>query len=403
MVGFIIFCFVCASIWYFFRVRKKKKLKKSDRIEPKFTISISSTPSGSFENPDTGSVTYAQSNGWTLNPKSTFPLTIYGIDKPVAEELKRILDSGYSLGTYTIARKLIPVLARSNLRCKEIDEYIEEFKPKYLSKIEQLKQLFPEWTSSSAKDKEDLMVGFRQQAIESLDVKPYCDLETLFECEPADLTIDDALTDQFGYENIQVYLRHAGNLDKVHVIPAGHYERGIFEKLVELGLATRGADISLQSILASLTLKQMNDLASDLNQIPFKRKTKAIEFLINLPDIQKRVGKIVAFRELFQLKPLPGRFSQIDLNKVSEAWGYASEITTLITHTYMMGGYAARNRSQYQSSSSFATGWELTTASDNATCPYCVRAATKTYSKIEYPRTPLHIGCRCSVLPKLSV
>lgn len=373
---------------------------KLDIPEPKITVSIRTTPSSSFDNPNTGSVTMTHDGGWILNPTSTFPLTIYGVDQQIADELKKLLEAGYSLGTYAHARTIVSIIARSNLRCKEIDDYVKKFKPQYFSRIEELKQSSGEWRSASVRDQDDLLVSFREQAVESFDIRPYCDLETLFECEPTDATIDDALIDRYGYDNLQLYLRYAGNLDKVRVIPADHYERGGFEKLVEIGLAIKGTDISLPGILETLKLKEMNDLVTDLNQKTFGRKSKAIEFLMNLPDIQQRLSKIVAFRELFQLKPLPNEFSNIDLRKISEAWRYANEIATIITHTYVMGGYATRNMHQEQDDLSYIKGWELSPVNDDATCPYCKRAASKSYSKKQYPKVPLHIGCRCSVLSK---
>lgn len=407
---FSVIIFVLVIIWLSKRrkyAEQKAEISKADVSIPAVTISIQDSLSNSFDNPDTGPIIPTPYGGCVLNPKSTFPLTVYGIGKSTAEELKGLLDAGYSLGTYAHASTIVPIIARSTLSCKEIDEYVKNFSSQYFSKIEELKRSSSEWASASARDQEDLLVSFRQQAIESLDVRPCCgDLETLFECKPSDITIDDALIDRFGYENLQLYLRYAGQIDKVRAIPADHYERGGFEKLVELGLARRGKDIPLPAILETLKLKEMNDLVADLNQKPFGRKAKAIESLVNLSDIQERVNRAVAFRELFQLNPLPDEFSNIDLNKISDAWRYANEVATLITHTYIMGGYSTQHMQQDLDpdlARSFFTGWELSPARDNATCQYCMRAASKIYTKKEYPTVPLHIGCRCTVLAKTEV
>lgn len=217
---------------------------------------------------------------------------------------------GYSQGTYALADTLIPIIARSNLHCKEIDEYIRKFKPQYLNKIEELKRSSTEWTSASERDREDLLANFRQQSIELIDIRPYCDLEVLFECEPEDITLDDSLIDRFGFENLQLYLRYAGKADKVLVIPSDHKERSRFERLVDLELAIRGKDIPLPAILEAIKLKDINIWVADLIQKPFTRKAKAIEFLLNLSDIRERIGKVLAFRELFQLRPLPDEFCQ---------------------------------------------------------------------------------------------
>lgn len=404
ILGF--FSFIPLFILLFLKTKNEEKrilgpMTNKKVSDPKITVSIS-TSSSQIENPDTGSIT-STGDSYVLNPKSTFPLTISGVDQTTAEKLKKLLEDGYNIGAYAHARTLMPVITRSNLRCKEINDYIKTFKPQYLSKIEDLKQSSQEWTLASEKDREDLLVSFRQQAIEGIDIRPCCNLEVLFECEPADTSIDDALIDRFGFENLQLYLRNSKNLNKIRVIPADHYDRHGFEELVKLGLAIRGTDIPLPNILETLKLKDINDLAVSLNQEPFKRKSKAIEFLLSLPDAQQRASKLIAFRELFQLKPLPGEFSNIELNKISNAWSYAFEIAFLIAHTYTMGGYATRSARQHQKmladDESFVKGWELVSADDS--CPYCKNAALKLYHKNQHPKTPLHIGCRCAVLPKL--
>lgn len=399
---FLVFLAVIGLVIYWASSRRKSSASRKEVITPAITISTSITSSSSsFENPDTGAVTATSDGRWVLNPRSTFPLTIYGIDQATAEKLKMYLDHGYTQGIYAQSRALLPIIARSNLQCKEIDDYVRKFKPQYLKYIEDLKQSSSEWACASEKDREDLLVTFRNKAIESLDVRPYCDLIALFEDEPKDATIDDAVIDKFGFENFQLYLRYAGNLGKVRLIPADHRERTGFENLVVCGLAIRGADIPLSNILETLTLKEMNELVADLNLPSLKRKATAIDSLTKLPDIKDRVGKKVAFRELFQLKALPQELSHLDIRQISSSWRYAYEVAMLLAHTYVMGGSASGERRQKEEYSSFILGWEILATKDESSCAYCKRAEAKDYPKTLPPKVPLHIGCRCTVLPKL--
>lgn len=331
-----------------------------------------------------------------LNPKSPLPLTIRGVDRAGAQAIKERLDGNLSLGIRDNAEGLLPIVSRSNLQCKELDDYVAKFKPQYEATIETLKRTSSEWSSASEKDREDLLSGFRQEAIAALDVRPYCDLEVLFNAVPNDATIDDALLDKYGYDSLHVYLRYAGNLDKVRTVPAESLERKKFEKLVELGLAIRGADIPLAAILESLPLKELNMLAAGTTEKEFRRKSQASEHISKLADIKDRLGKTVAFRELFQLKPLSQEFSQTNLNAISIAQRYAREIAGLVAHTYVMGAYSVRDMNQ--GDMSFIKGWEILGADG---CPFCQRAAKQKYSKRRRPFVPLHIGCRCSVMPTL--
>lgn len=382
---------------------RKLKIVKEKAIEPKIEISVSTTPSFSSGSniPDIGPLTPTK-DGWILNPKSHFPLTVCGVDFKTANELKQFLDAGFSEGMYTQARKILPIIMRSNFRCKEIDDYINNYKPKYFNQIDIMKKASQEWTFASENDREDLLSTFRDNAIESLDVRPYCDLITLFESKPTN-ALFDALIDQFGYDNVQLYFSYSEKQGKVLVIPANHHNRNGMEKLVKMDLAKRGNDIALSDILVTLKLKDMNELISDLKQKPFSRKANATEFLLNMPDIKERIGKIVTFRELFQLKLLPNNLSNIGLNKFQaiEALNYATEISNLIVHTYIMGGYSARNINMGRDILSYIKSWKISPVNDDSTCPYCKRVGSKEYAKKEYPRVPLHIGCRCNVLSNM--
>lgn len=332
-----------------------------------------------------------------LNPAATFPITISGVDQWTAEKVKDLLEEGYTTDLFKVARALEQLIARSNLRCKQVDDYIRIFKPQYFRKIEMLKRSSREWEAASELDREDLLAGFSQQAIQSLDIVPGVgDLNVLFECEPSDPTIDDALIDRFGFEALELYLRYASKPRRVHLIPAQHHDRLSFEKLVDAGLAIRGQDIPLVDILELLTLKELQELAAGLNPPSFRRKKDAIEFLANVPDAKDRARKIIALRGVFQLKPLPEEFSRIDLDALSDAWAFAFEVAVLIAHTYVAAGYASETVTRGELGPSYIRGW--TVLADETSCAYCKRAAERTYPTSKPPSVPLHIGCRCSVL-----
>jgi len=335
--------------------------------------------------------------GWLVNPSYPFSITIYAIGEEDVKRVRELLDSSVSTRGYQEELLLSPIVARTNLHCKEIDEYVRQFKPQYLQKIEELKQAHAdEWNASGEKDKEDLLTTFRDEALATLDVAPDCDLKTLFECEPRDFTIDDVLIDRFGYENMVVYLRYLARVGDVLSIPADYRDRPIFERLVEAGLAIRGTDIPLEVVLSSLTLKQMTALVTDLNPPKFTRKAKAIEFLQGVPDLRERLQKQVAFRELFQLKPLPSDLKHIHLEQVSATWRYAGEVALLLVRTYVASVDAARSYSK-RADSPYVRGWEISTVNP---CPHCRQKAGQTYPRNNPPDLPFHIGCKCVAFAK---
>jgi len=374
----------------------KKPRKSHKKTEPLIAIQSDFQIRSRFQNPDTGDVKPSPDGGWIINPRSPFPLTIYGINEKDANKLKMILEEGFTKGIYDVLPKLIPFIASSNLKCREIDDYIKKFKPIYLKKIEELKCSSVEWPTLSDIDKEDLLFTFRKTAIDSLYIRPHCNLEYLFEYEPFDASVDDSLIERYGYDLMQFYISRADRLDKVYIIPAEHYYRKYFERLVEKKLAIQGADIPINLILNALTLKEINEIVAELNIKLFTRKNKAVEYLLNIPGIQERLKRKIAFRELFKLCPLPEEFDNINLEDISKAWKYTTEVATLLIKTYINGGYAKRNFLEGRKYLNMIKGWEIITAGDDA-CPYCKRLSLKEYPKDFYPKVPLHIGCRCIV------
>lgn len=342
--------------------------------------------------------TMPNQTAWVLNPDTTFPLTFQTIDQATAAEVKRILDTGFQSAPSSYTRELAALIARKNLRCKQVDDYVTWAKQECLRKIEELKRASKQWNSASEMEREGLLAEFREEAIGSLDIVPNCDLDSLLECEPDYSAEDHLLIDQVGFKNLNVYIRHVGNPDKVHFVRADSHERGPFEKLAEFGVATRGKDMPLPLMLDTLTLKEMNELVADLNQPAFTRKAKAMEFIMALPDKEKTLGHRIDIRDFFQLKPLPSTFSGVELLRISSAWTYACEVASLIAHTYR----AATSISEWNSMGDdpFLVGWDLATVGDDRTCPYCERASKKQYSKNNCPKTPLHIGCRCIVVAR---
>lgn len=241
-----------------------------------------------------------------------------------------------------------------------------------------------------------MLKEFKENATTSLDIRPDCDLAVLFDGDQIDITIDDVLIDTFGHENIDFYLSRK---EGVHIVPSDHYDRKKFEGLVEAGLAMRGENIPPKAIVERLKLKEISTLLSDLNPPKFSRKGKAVEYLLQQTDLNERLNKTVSFRSLFQLQPLPEPFANIDLKKVNLSWQYARTISELIVETY----FSAENAMQQQQrdiNNEFINGWQI--ASGDDCCSYCKRAAAKKYSKKQYPRVPLHIGCNCTVIPLCS-
>jgi hypothetical protein len=346
--------------------------------------------------PNLGPLEAIGAGRWILNPKSVFVLTVLTESDIVAHQFKAILDEIWENGPHNAAQQLLPLLAQSNAKVKEVEQYVAEFRPLYRQAIERQKRTSSEWNSASEKDRKDLECQFRARAIEQLTTRPDCDIEVLFDCEPTDATLDDKLIQKYGFDRLQVYMRYANNLGKVHTIAADSPLREAFEDLVKLGLSLRGQNIPMEALLTKMTLKEMTELVSDIEHPPFTRKAKAIEYLLGQASIRDRIGKNVAFRELFQLLPLPSEFSNIDLATLASSWAHSNQVATLLAYTYWNSGWETLNRLRFDDDGySWIKGWQV--REWNQCCPDCSEHSKKIFKRRSDARVPLHIGCNCRV------
>lgn len=374
----------------------RPRARSSDGPSPTFNSPDSRVhTSGSTDLASVGPLTSTTDGGWILNPRSSLPLTIEGVGREQAEVFREICEEKRFTGTDGLMRALIPLIARSNLRCREVEDYVRQYRPQYQKALHALQQTSPEWQAAAEPDREDLLPELQRAALQTLNVRPDCDLIALFECAPQDATFDDVLLDRYGMDTLQFYLRYAGGLKRVHVVPVeADGFRKSFENLAQIGLAARGRDIPLQDILHTMKLKDMGALVSDLNPPKWSRKAQAVDYLCTVPDILDRAGKALAFRELFQIKPLPIEFAHIDLTLLSSSWRHAEAVAWLIARTYIGGALYLRDIARDHAMSK-GHHLEMEWQQDQNPCPLCVQAATRPPTKRNRPKTPLHIGCRC--------
>jgi hypothetical protein len=332
---------------------------------------------------------------WVLNPETPFVLTVMTTDKKMAQQIREIIDvDNYD---YRRDEKIAAIFAEHNVKIKEIEEYKSKYKKVYLNKIEELKKSSSEWAGLGEKDKEDLMIDFRKIALNDLFERANCNLEILFENEPQDISFDDELIKEYGFKNMQVYIRHADKLDKVRTVSNDHYARSTFENLVELNLALRGASIPLDDILATLSLKELNSIAQAPDK-EFKRKNQAIEYISTLPNVTEQIGKHISLRELFQLKPLPEKYKSIDIKAIADTWNYHREEASLLIETFQASYYSWRNLKNNK----YVREYTVRTHQTENQCPCSKELCSKKYSKNTPPKIPYHIGCDCHINQELN-
>lgn len=129
------------------------------------------------------------------------------------------------------------------------------------------------------------------------------------------------------HKNFTEYCHHKKSA--ILCIPDDDHRRPIFEKLAESGIAEKGREIDLASRLALLSLKQLRQMAKDLNlKQEFKDKATAIMALADIPGSRVLFSMQFVVDDLFHLKPV----SEND-EKIRQEWGYLNAYAKLLLST----------------------------------------------------------------------
>ncbi|MBS1903233.1 MAG: hypothetical protein JSS75_05985 [Bacteroidetes bacterium] len=269
-------------------------------------------------------------NEWKITSPYNKSFTLYNAPKDAIEELMVHLKN--RMGSWR--ERTVPIemiIHKTDLRCREIDAFLAQCH-KELTELKERRMKEPDWKELSELDREDEIDGIESEYFDHLILKPSAVLDTLYATRDSKSDSDEELIKFYGIETITPYLRsRAGDVEQ---IPASHYLRNDYELLVKKGLARKGKDIPLQDILPTLTLKEMNAIADTLAPKPFGRKQKAIDFLMQQPNLFDLLNRSISFNSLFQTLPLDPKFAQINLDDISDSWRFDSELATAIISAF---------------------------------------------------------------------
>lgn len=401
---FLIFLAVLAAAWFLAKDKVLKALKDArppaastkppSASEPPVKTQFVVTRGPTTQQPDvvidTGALRAAGEGEWVLNPKAPLFLTLVGSTKTVAQEVQAALKLN-QFGAHK-AHELTLLVACHNLRFKEVDAFLEALRPRYEEQLSRFKASHPEWTSASEKDREDLLTQFEVQLRSSLGIDiGQADLIELLKGPSAAFEVDDALLKQFGnhLDLYPFYLSQLGRVSKVATVKADDWSRPQWERLVELGKALRGKDILRADVLESMKLKELNDLLQGVLEKPATRKAKAIEAALALPDIDARLEKVLAFRELFTVVPPDG----VPLEQLQASFRYANQLALVVQQTYVTGVSTLETLQERKQDADIYDAWEVMNWKQPH--PQCAQAFCKKTARKPSQLPPFHVGCTC--------
>lgn len=264
--------------------------------------------------------------GIVINPGSNFELTLFNAPPKIIRQVSEIL------GDDTIWNKegmLMPIFATHNVKCREVEDYKNIYKPHFDAKIEQLKNNSVEYLHASETDRKDMEREFAVEAITQLGERAACDLGLLFQSDKMDSTVDDELISEYGFETISKYVALAKDFDRIRI----DYDRKEFEDLLTSKLAVSGESIPLSDILRCQTLKTLNQIANKEKGF-FKRKDKAIDYILLSEEPKKDIGQYISLRRIFRLLPMPDKYAGVQLSDLAKLWAVTREEIRLVANTF---------------------------------------------------------------------
>jgi len=328
--------------------------------------------------PDAVSVE-STSDGVVLNPNGRQPIHIKGLDQSTIDEVSERFQRQES--PHSLRQNLGILIAKNNATSPEVEAFLADVKKEYDRRLEKELRREPCYEQWPQTDRDDFVQEAHEAAAHEL---PYCsvfqDVTVLMSERPAEETADDALTQRFGddAEGLQAYSRLCHR--NIPLEARNRYELQTFERLAENGLAVRGSDLSVETPLDRLRMKDIQRLLGDEAPETFGRKADAIEYAAEVPGVRERIAEEIPLSSTFQASEPPS-----DVAAAAHAFTFASEYAGLIVTTLI-----TEARTQRQTD---GKRFEVIGEEDCCICnPYHNKEVTHSDPK---SRPPHHIGCSC--------
>lgn len=279
-----------------------------------------------------------------LNPESTFPLTLYCATS-IAKKIKSSMEKNKDKGPSTAADAVFRILARERIKCKEVMDYINTYGPIYRQNLNRAKVEI-NYETLPEQEQLDTYPLIQDKALKNLQVAT------------------DASAMLFEYDTNDEY--------SINFALEG-YDADLLETYFEY----KKKKTSLFKVAAK-SRPHLNNR--------FKRMVK-----LNIAEEVSSEGQ-------FRLLPLPATFTPIAIQKIQRALAYYRDVAYLLSTTFLF----SNDLSMWDDTlrMGIIKGWKVSCIGDNRTCEYCKKEGEKIFPTEAPPKLPLHLGCRCVLIPE---
>ena len=271
---------------------------------------------------------------FVLSTGKASKITLLNASDSSAETIKALCDHYSSY--YDAVKSIRDVLLENGIQVAEVVAFQNKVRPLVEGRVQKLIAEDAEWESLGEKDRKDKMAEYIEKSMVSFNkekVTPALEtsLSYLAMHSPIQVPLLNNLINEYGVANLNTYCEYSGRKNPVIQIANAAYRKPL-EDLVDAGLAYSGKDMSVEELLSSLTLNELNYISEP--EARFTRKDKAIKFISEKDDVMSIVEKHVDLRSLFTLKPLPLHFNAFDIDGYSELQSYYEALADVVFSVY---------------------------------------------------------------------
>ena len=269
-----------------------------------------------------------------LNSDKASKITLIGASDSSAKTIKRLCDNYSSY--YDAVKSIRDVLLENAIQVAEVVAFQTKVRPLVEGRVHKLISEDGEWDTLGEKDQRDIMAKYVDESMVSFDkdkVSPALEtaLSYLAMNSPIQVPLLDEMINEYGMANLNTYCEYSGRKNPVIQIANADYRKPL-KDLVNAGLAYSGNDLSVEELLSSLTLNELNSISEP--EARFTRKDKAVKYISEKDDVTSIIEKHVDRRSLFALKPLPPQLNAFDFDGFSKLQSYYEALADVVFSVY---------------------------------------------------------------------
>lgn len=344
MTLLLIILVLLVGLIFVFKSITRKESQPRQEFQPRQDPQPAATPVFTLDKYDEiqerkASILQREDDVFVLNSGLSSQITLIGASARNAAAIRSLCEKFNSSSTYDAEKAIRDILMENAIQVGEVIAFQNEVRPIIERRVQRLISADTEWESLGEMDREDKRAEYIDQSMVAFpdDITPMLEgaLTNLAMNTPIQVPLLNEMIAEYGVSNINTYCEYNNRKNPIISISNPNYRKPL-EELVKVGLASTGKDMSVEELLSSLTLNELNEISGAESR--FTRKDKAIQFIAEKDDVLSIIEKNIALRSLFVLRPLPELFQGFDFEKYNKLLEYYEALADVVVSVY--NGYS---------------------------------------------------------------